>query len=145
MTSVPPARLLTTRMFVAVFGLAGGLVALYLLLYSLGLSPLLCPTTGCETVQSSPYSKLFNLPVSLYGLAWFGLITVVSLLGMWSDWIGNLKTQTVLIALTALGLIAYVPLTAIELFVIHAVCFWCVVSSLMMLGAFLATLFGRSA
>jgi uncharacterized membrane protein len=144
MTSSPPARLLTSRMFVAVFALAGGLVALYLLLYSLGLSPLLCPTSGCETVQSSPYSKLFNLPISLYGLAWFGLITALSLLGLWNDWAGGLRIQTGLIALTAIGLLAYVPLTAIELFVIHAVCFWCVVSSLMMLGAFLAALAGRT-
>jgi uncharacterized membrane protein len=145
MTSSPPARPVTSRMFVAVFALAGGLVALYLLLYSLGLSPLICPTTGCETVQSSLYSKLFNLPISLYGLAWFGLITALSLLGLWNDWAGPLRIQTLLIALTTLGLLAYVPLTALELFVIHAVCFWCVVSSLMMLGAFLAALAGRSA
>ena len=131
-------------MFVAVFALAGGLVALYLLLYSLGLSPLLCPTSGCETVQSSPYSKLFNLPISLYGLAWFGLITTLSLLGLWQDWIGSLRIQTLLIVLTSLGLLAYVPLTALELLVIHAVCFWCVVSSLMMLGAFLAAFAGTT-
>ena len=123
-------------MVVAGFALAGALIALYLALYSLGLSPLVCPTTGCEAVQASPYSKWLGVPVAAYGLAWFVLVLLVAVTGLWVEWLGHVRVQTALIAMTATGLLAYVPLTALEVFVIHALCFWCVTSSLMMLGAF---------
>ena len=136
MTLVRPLHPEHSRMLVAGFALAGALIALYLVLYSLGLSPLVCPTTGCEAVQASPYSKWFGVPVAAFGLAWFLLVMLVAVTGLWVDHLGAIRVQGLLIAMTAFGLLAYIPLTALEVFVIHAVCFWCVISSLMMLGAF---------
>ncbi len=130
-------------MAASIFALLGGLVALYLLLYGLHLSPLICPVAGCETVQNSPYSKLFGFPVAGYGLVVFIALLALALFGLYRERLGKLPIDRALLWLSGLGLIAYLPLTYLELFVIHAICFWCVVSSLMMLGVFCSALAGR--
>jgi uncharacterized membrane protein len=132
-------------MIVATCAVGGALMALYLLLYGLGLSSLVCPTTGCETVQASPYSKLFGVPVAAYGLVWFLLIAGVASTGLWSERLAGIDIQKMLRLMTAVGVLAYVALTALEVFIIHALCFWCVLSSLAMLGAFVMSWLRRSA
>ena len=55
----------------------------------------------------------------------------------------GIPIRSAILFLSSLGLLAYIPLTYLELFVIHAICFWCVTSSLMMLGLFLSALLVR--
>ena len=80
---------------------------------------------GCERVQASDYSELAGVPVAVIGLV--GYIAV----GLASSGRGErtLLTAAVL-ALTGAGFSVY--LTYLELFVIDAICQWCVVSLVVM-------------
>jgi uncharacterized membrane protein len=130
-------------MISAVFALFGTLIALYLLLHDLGLSSIICPIAGCDKVQASEYSKWFGIPVAAFGLIGFIKLLGLSVIGLFKTRVLNLPIRTVIVTISSLGLLAYVPLTYLELFVIHAVCFWCVTSSLMMLGVLLSSVLTR--
>ena len=136
MTGVPArdaalGRVVIWRMAMTVFALLGALVALYLWLYHLGLSPLVCPIAGCEKVQKSEFSNLLGIPVAAIGLIAFSALFIASLAGVLID---HLHPERAVFVTSSLGMLAYVWFTYLELFVIHAICFWCVVSSVMMLG-----------
>ena len=79
---------------------------------------------ACERVQSSPYAELAGMPVAVLGLA--GYVAVLASLAL-PD-----RSTTAFLALVGAGFSAY--LTYLELAVIHAVCQWCVASSLVMVG-----------
>lgn len=123
-------------MFSAVFALVGTLIALYLLLNSLGYSSLVCPISGCDKVQASAFSKIFGVPVSGFGILAFMALLALSLYAVLQK--NPLKTiaPQLLLGISSLGILAYAYFTYLEAFVILAWCFWCVCSSLMMLGIF---------
>jgi uncharacterized membrane protein len=130
-------------MISATFALVGTLIALYLLLHDLGLSSIICPIAGCDKVQASEYANWFGIPVAAFGLAAFLTLLGLSVSGLFMARVLRLPIRTVLVTLSSFGLLAYLPLTYLELFVIHAVCFWCVTSSLMMLGVLLSSVLIR--
>jgi uncharacterized membrane protein len=77
---------------------------------------------GCELVQASRFAVVGPVPVALIGLTGFSALLVTALL--WTRaraWAG---TVALAIALAATLYVAY--LTYLELFVIGAVCPWCV-------------------
>ena len=119
-----------------VFALLGALVALYLWLYHLGLSPLVCPIAGCEKVQKSEFSSLLGIPVAALGVVAFAGLFASSLAGVLVD---RWRIERAVLAISSLSLLAYLWFTYLELFVIRAICFWCVVSSLMMLGVWISS------
>jgi uncharacterized membrane protein len=137
------ARTENSRMISATFALAGSLIALYLLLHDLGLSSIICPIAGCDKVQASEYSKWFGIPVAAFGLIGFIKLLGLSVIGLFKSRVLKLPIRTLIVTISSLGLFAYIPLTYLELFVIHAVCFWCVTSSLMMLGVLLSSILIR--
>jgi uncharacterized membrane protein len=137
------ARAQNSMMISATFALAGSLIALYLLMHDLGLSSIICPIAGCDKVQASEYSKWFGIPVAAFGLVGFIKLLSLSVIGLFKTRVLNLPIRTLIVTISSLGLLAYIPLTYLELFVIHAVCFWCVTSSLMMLGVLLSSVLIR--
>ncbi len=81
------------------------------------------PVQGCDTVALSPYSELLGVPVAYLGFAFS-----VVLFGLILAWLRT-TDRRVLYAAYAIGLLGVVfvaYLTYLELFVIHAVCIWCV-------------------
>jgi len=90
-----------------------------------GGSPVCLASGGCEKVQSSHYSKLAGIPVSVLGLVgYFAIIVSLFIPGETGRFAGAL------IALIGFGFSAY--LTYLELFNIHAICQWCVASAVLM-------------
>jgi uncharacterized membrane protein len=82
---------------------------------------------GCERVQSSEYAELAGVPVALLGLVGYVAIGVTLALP------GELaRLAGAGLALVGAGFSAY--LTYLELFVIDAICQWCVASALVMLA-----------
>jgi uncharacterized membrane protein len=116
--------------------LVGALIALYLLLHSLGYSSLVCPISGCDKVQASSYSKILGIPVAAFGLALFVALLVVAVYAI----LQNLALPKLLFYGSSLGMLGYVYFTFLEAFVIRAWCFWCVCSSLCMLLVWLCSL-----
>ena len=120
--------------------LVGLFVALYLLLYHLGYyGELVCGAGSCEAVQTSKYARFLGQPVPLWGTLWYVAVLALGFaaLGWLSSRPGASRTAVRGLALcAAAGLLFSLYLTAIELFVIHAVCLWCVVSAILTLVIF---------
>lgn len=125
---------------IVLLALVGLFVALYLLLYHLGFyGQLVCGTGSCDTVQTSKYARLLGQPVPLWGTLWYAAVLVLGVLAMgpMRERPNGHRTAMRLLALCATaGLLFSLYLTAVELFVIHAVCLWCVVSALLTLAIF---------
>lgn len=118
------------RQAIALLALVGLFVALYLWLHALGFGgPIKCGTGGCDTVQTSPWAVLLGLPVAFYGVVGYGAILVVSLLALRPALLLNRKWDLVLAGLATVGVLFTAYLTYLELFVIHAICRWCVASA----------------
>ncbi|HYO42600.1 MAG TPA: vitamin K epoxide reductase family protein [Candidatus Limnocylindrales bacterium] len=81
------------------------------------------PSRGCETVASSEYSEIFGIPVAFLGLA-FSLVLVVLAATWWRR--ADRRVLLAAYALLLLGTLFVAYLTYLELFVIEAICVWCV-------------------
>lgn len=92
------------------------------------------PVGDCNAVQSSPYAKLFNfLPVGLLGL--LGYVGILATWGVQRLGRGSLLARLApfaLLGMALFGVLFTIYLTYLELFVIHAVCIWCLTSAVLM-------------
>jgi uncharacterized membrane protein len=80
---------------------------------------------GCQTVADSSYSSLAGVDVSVIGIAGYALLLGAALWGGDGGRFAGLA-----LALVGFGFSLY--LTYLELFVIDAVCQWCVASAVVM-------------
>lgn len=127
-------------MIVATLSLAGIFVALYLLLYKLGMiGNLSCSVGSCETVNSSKWATFLGLPVAGWGVAWYVAMFALALVSTGSRFLESLVVSTVLLGVAATGLVFTLYLTYLELFVINAICQWCVVSAIIVTVIFFVT------
>jgi uncharacterized membrane protein len=118
------------RQAIVLLALVGLLVATYLWLYKIGvLGELQCGTGSCEYVQTSRYAELLGVPVALYGVAGYATLLGVGLAGLQPGLASDRRVSRLLAALATAGFGFTLYLTAIELFVLRAVCRWCVGSA----------------
>jgi uncharacterized membrane protein len=119
-------------MAVALLSLLGLLDAAYLALERVTGGPLVCPLGGgCETVQSSSYALLFGVPVAFVGVAGYALLLVVAMLSLHHDSVGGVPLSTLLLALASVALLAGAYFVYLQVAVIGAICFWCMVAALL--------------
>ena len=114
---------------------AGLAVALYLSWVKLaGEQPSCAILGGCDRVNTSVYSEAFGVPVAFFGVAGSTLLLLAA--GGW--WLRGSRRSLLaayLLGLASLPVIAY--LTYLELFVIHAVCIWCVAYAVTLIAGWL--------
>lgn len=115
---------------VPVLAAVGIVVAAYLTYVETQQVAAVCgPVGDCNAVQASRYARLFGvLPVGALGLAGYGAILVAWFRGR----PGNATARGLLVGLAAFGVLFSIYLTWLELFVIRAVCMWCVSSAVIM-------------
>lgn len=131
-------------MAAALLSLVGLFVALYLYLYKLGkIGTLVCGTGGCETVQLSRWSRFMGIEVSLIGLVGYVVLLVIALASLQPPLMMRRWPSTAIAALSGIGVLFTLYLTSLELFVIHAICRWCVSSAVIILAIFVAALLDR--
>lgn len=119
------------RQAIVVLALAGLLVATYLWLYKIGVIGVLqCGTGSCELVQASRYAVLWGVPVAFIGVVGYAALFVVGLVGVQPAFAADGRVARLLTALATGGFAFTLYLTAIELFVLHAICRWCLASAL---------------
>jgi uncharacterized membrane protein len=107
------------RIAAAVVAGAGVVVAGYLTWVHFDDTALMCVSGGgCETVQDSEYAVIAGVPVAALGLGAYAL--VLGLIG-WDTPTARLGAATVALV----GLLFSMYLLALQLFVIDAVCVWC--------------------
>ena len=125
-------------MLAALVALAGIFVALYLTLYKLGyIGTLVCAVGSCETVQTSKWATFLGFPVGAWGVAYYAAVLAISLAGLASALADRLWVSQLLVGLTGFGVAFSLWLTSLELFVIHAICQWCVVSAILAMALLL--------
>ena len=131
------------RQAIAALALVGFFVALYLWLHQIGVGgELKCGTGACETVQTSPWAQQFGIPVAFYGVLGYAAILAVALVGLQPAWLGRRGPSVLLAALATGGVLFSGWLTYLELFVIHAICRWCVGSAVIITAIWLVALGG---
>lgn len=111
--------------------IAGLGVAAYLAYVELTQTEAVCGPVGeCNVVQASEYAKIFGIPVAVLGLANFAAILALWAAGHYGSGRWASLASRGLLLLTVLGVLFSIYLTVLELFVIHAVCAWCLTSAL---------------
>jgi uncharacterized membrane protein len=129
------------RMSAALLSLAGLFIAAYLYLYKIGkIGSLACGTGGCETVQWSPWSRFAGLDVALVGVLGYAGLLGLSLAALQPGLIDRRWPAGLLAILAGIGVVFTIYLTYLELFVIHAICRWCVASGVVILAIFIVAL-----
>jgi uncharacterized membrane protein len=123
------------RMGAALMSLMGVFVSAYLYLYKIGrIGTLACGSGACETVQTSIWSRFLGIEVALIGLVGYALLFGVGLLALQPGLARARWPAALLSALAAVGVLFTLYLTYVELFVIHAICRWCVGSAVIILS-----------
>ena len=132
---------MTKRMILAALALAGIFVALYLTLFKLGaIGELTCSVGSCEQVNTSRWSTFLGFPVAAWGVAFYLATFAVSVLSTTDRWLGDPQISRVMVGLTGTGVLFSAWLTYLELFVIHAICIWCVVSAVIVTTMFVVAI-----
>src|SRR5579859_902408 len=119
------------RQAIAVLALVGLFIALFLWLHALGYGGAIkCGASGgCETVQTSRWAVFLGLPVAFYGVVGYFALLVVAVVALRPAALGDRAWNLVLCALASIGFLFTIYLTYVELFLIHAICRWCVGSA----------------
>ena len=118
------------RLALIVVSIAGIVVSGYLTYIHYQPHALICTTGGgCETVQQSKYAVLIGIPIAIFGLAAW---VVALALTLWNSDLA--RTLTAALALAALAFAAY--LVILQLFVIDAVCVWCMANDVILIPVF---------
>ena len=115
------------RLAAAALGLAGLAIAIDLTVVHYDHSSPVCVGGGggCEKVQSSDYAELAGVPVAVLGTIGYALILASLLVPGDAG-----RFAGALLGLVGVGFSVY--LTYLELFVIDAICQWCVASAVVM-------------
>lgn len=115
---------------VPVLALIGLGVAGYLAYVETQATPAVCgPVGDCNAVQTSSYARVLGVPVGLIGIAGYVAILAV---WAWGRRAASALPATLLVLMSAFGVAFSIYLTYLELFVIRAVCMWCVSSAVLM-------------
>lgn len=108
---------------VPLLGSFGLLVAGYLSWVEMTVNEAVCgPIGACNVVQASPYASLLGVPIAVWGLLSYTLILILWLM----------RRKTVAWMIVSLGFVAVLfstYLTIVEIYVIEAVCLWCLASA----------------
>jgi uncharacterized membrane protein len=130
----------------ALLGLPGSAIAAYLTYSHWADEPTVCGGIGeCELVQTSEYSDIAGVPVALLGLLFFLVMPVVALARMRRLPVALEWAQPVALsmALSATAFVGY--LTYVELFVLEAICVWCVGLATITIASLAMTVWGAFA
>jgi uncharacterized membrane protein len=127
---------------IPILALVGLGASIYLTYVEMTHARALCgPVGDCNAVQSSPFAKLFGfLPIGL-----LGALGYLAILGAWlwrcfrKDSIAKLAGP-VMNGLAVFGTLFSIYLTYLELFVIRAVCIWCLSSAAIITALMLLSL-----
>lgn len=128
-------------MLAALLALVGLFVALYLTLYKIGIiGQLVCAAGSCETVQTSRWAIFLGAPVAAWGVGYYLVVLTMAIAGTMERWEDSAPLSLAMLLVTGWGAIFSLWLTWLELFVIHAICQWCVGSATIAVSLFIVSL-----
>lgn len=113
-------------LILAFFGLAD---SAYLTQHELSGTPLLCNIqnlSGCNTVASSQYSRIFGIPLAEFGVLFYSVLFVLAALELV---IFDRLLRRALQAVSLIGIISSLYFTSVQIFFIGAFCIYCLASA----------------
>lgn len=123
-----------TSLIIIVLSVLGLAISAYLtFLYLNNKNVAFCVTgSDCDVVRESIYAKFLGIPVSVVGIVGYSGIILFSLISL------TKKSKWLLLYILSLGGFAFsVYLTYLELFVIKAICSFCVISAILITAIFI--------
>jgi uncharacterized membrane protein len=120
------------RQTLALLAVVGVCIALYLTLYKVGVIGVLsCSIGSCETVNTSKWSMLLGIPIAAWGLGAYVVLLLLAMVGSGDAHESNVTISRIIVALAGWSVLFSAWLTYLELFVIHAICIWCLSSGVL--------------
>jgi uncharacterized membrane protein len=118
----------------------GVLDATYLLVYKLTSNNAMClGNGGCHDVNFSSYSEIGKIPVAVFGIVAFLVIAGILILERRNNFVKENGSLAIFgISLAGVAFTAY--LTWLEIYVIHAICPFCVASAVIIALIFILAL-----
>ena len=85
----------------------------------------------CDVVNNSVYAKIYGVPVAFIGLAGYLVLMGLAMAALQAEGAAQRRLLALgfLLALGGFGFSVY--LTYLEIYVIEAICFWCVISAIL--------------
>jgi uncharacterized membrane protein len=138
MNKIKP-NVVNVSFFLSILGL---LDAIYLALIKLLNNPEMClkGVGDCWTVNLSPYSSIYGIPISILGAIAYLIIIAALIFERQRPHLKNMLIKFSF-GVTTAGFMFSVYLTYLELNVIHAICPFCVVSAILMTALFILNIF----
>jgi uncharacterized membrane protein/glutaredoxin len=140
-----------SRPIMAAIATLGAVITAYLAFVSFSQGAAACPTNSCDVVLSSPYAKVFGLPLSLFGcLGYLSMITfAIAPLLITSSEQKEFRTKLE----TWTGLLLFMGGTTMMVFsgyliyllvaVIQSLCIYCIASAIFSASLFVLSVIGR--
>ncbi|MDP2952004.1 MAG: vitamin K epoxide reductase family protein [Chloroflexota bacterium] len=122
---------LWTPLAISILGFIGLGISSYLTYTSLtGVVPACLPASDCGAVLASPYARALGVPVSLFGIVLYAVLT-----GLGLSLLQERKKGRALVALgvyagALAGTLYSAYLTYAQVFEIHGLCIWCLASAI---------------
>ena len=125
----------------ALLGLADSVYLSYTELTGTSLTCSIKGLDGCNIVAQSPYSHLLGIPLGVYGVVFYVLLFILTILVMK---MGTRLAHDALAGIATLGLIASIFFMLIQEFLIKALCVYCLGSAIIsLLSCILAVILWR--
>jgi uncharacterized membrane protein len=106
----------------------GFIDSLYLAVSHFVNNSVVCNTGAeCDLVLTSEYATIFGIPVAIFGVIYY-LIIVLMASNLISN-LENIKLSQKMYMLTPVGFIASMWFVYLQLFVIHSICIYCMISA----------------
>jgi uncharacterized membrane protein len=93
---------------------------------------------SCDAVLASPYAEIAGAPVALIGVAGFAALFVLAGVCLFIPWWGPCRMRVTLVLVASIGLLFELVMTGVELFIIQAVCPYCLTALGLIASTFLA-------
>jgi len=129
-----------SRKIMLVLTVVGLLVAVYMTIYKWTNNNSMCLGSGdCSTVNASPYSEIYGIPVALVGVGGYAAILLLLLMESRSNFVRQNGTLFIF-GLSLTGFIFTLYLIYIEFAVLDAVCPFCLTSQIVMTIIFILSI-----
>jgi uncharacterized membrane protein len=140
-TSIPSTKVDQSLRWASILlALLGAADATYLWIYKISSNDRMCLGSGdCATVNYSPYSEIYGIPVALLGLlAYLAILAILALEPRWK--LAGESGPITIFGMGLVGVLFSVYLTYVEFFIITAVCPFCVISAIVIALLFILSI-----
>jgi|CXWL01.1.fsa_nt_gi uncharacterized membrane protein len=113
-----------------VLALIGTADSVYLAQSAMTDIPLVCDIDGlddCNVVAQSPYSKLLGIPLGAYGVVFYVISLIALIVIVYAP---RRLWYKALVGVSVLGALMSIVFLAIQLFLIQAICVYCILSAI---------------